>query len=125
MTEQLLNHAEIGAALQQVRRKRVAQRVRADPGSGARGRHVAADDAVDAAHGEAAAPVVDEERIALADAGRGGRRAALEIAAQRARRARIERHEPLFPSFPEHTDHLAGEVDVIESETRELAHAQA
>ena len=31
MSEQLLDDAQVGAALEQVRRERVAQRVRADP----------------------------------------------------------------------------------------------
>ena len=71
--QQLLDRSQIRATFQQVRRKRVAQGVRADAQPGARLRHVAADDSIDATPGEPAAAVVDKERIVPSRArSRGG-----------------------------------------------------
>ena len=63
MAEQLLDRPKVGAALQQVRRKGVAQRMRADARARAERGHVASHQPIDAAYGEPSAAVVHEERI--------------------------------------------------------------
>ena len=68
VTEQLLDRAEISAALEEVRRERMAQRVRAD--AVAFGDHsVPTHQAVDAPDGEAPASIVQEERFACGPRG--------------------------------------------------------
>ena len=64
MPEQLLDDAQVGPALEQMRRERVAQRVRADPlgEAGARGR--ALDRGPGLLAGEPAAAIAEEERPA-------------------------------------------------------------
>ena len=63
VSEQLLNRAKIRTALQQMRRKRMPQRVRAHAGSHAARRRVPAHETVDAANGKTCAAIVDEQRI--------------------------------------------------------------
>ncbi len=63
VSQQFLNRAQVGASLQQVGGERMAERVRADRSRGARHRCIVAHEAVDAAHAEARATVVEEERI--------------------------------------------------------------
>ena len=63
VSQQLLDGAQVGSALQQMRGKRVAQRVRADAHPGAALGHVATKQPVDAAIGQPRAAVVDEQRI--------------------------------------------------------------
>jgi hypothetical protein len=64
MTEELLNRAKIGAALQQMGCERVPERVRADPGSRAGRRDMAANQPIDASRRETAAAIVHKQRIA-------------------------------------------------------------
>src|SRR5947207_14521424 len=64
VAEKLLNGAQIGAALQQVRRERMPQRVRTDPRARAARGDVTPHEAIDAAHGEPRAAVVHKQRIA-------------------------------------------------------------
>src|SRR5436853_447741 len=71
--EQLLNRPEIGATLEQVCGKRVAQCVRADAEPGAAPWHVARYEALHAAPGEAPSPEVHEERFPHVRAFRGAR----------------------------------------------------
>ena len=52
VAEQLLDRAQVGAALQQMRRERVAERVRADAGARAARRDVAPHEPVDAPRGQ-------------------------------------------------------------------------
>src|SRR5438093_250277 len=99
VAEQLLDHPEVGAVVEQVRGERVAQRVRAHAARDAGGADRAPDDRMDRAHAEPPAPMVDEDRPAA-----GG--APPEIGVQRARgrqlasdgdrveAARVERGEP-------------------------------
>ena len=63
VAEQLLDRAQVGAALQQMGRERVAQRVRADAHARAALRDVAPQQAIDAAAGQPRPAIVDEERI--------------------------------------------------------------
>ena len=73
--EQLLDRAQIGAALQQVRGEGMPERVRADAEARAAGRDVACDEALHAAPREPCAARGDEQRIAAALAfGRDDRR---------------------------------------------------
>ena len=65
VAEQLLDGPEIGAALQQVRRERMAQRVRADAGPLRAVRDVAPHQPIDAAAAQAGAAIVHEQRIAV------------------------------------------------------------
>ena len=84
MAEQLLNRAQVGAALQQVRRERVPQRVRTDAEPRAARRHVAPHQPIDAADGQPA------RRGSSRTAGRASRR--LDAAAGvEPRRVRDER----------------------------------
>src|SRR5918993_1762371 len=62
VAEQLLDRAQVGAALEQVRGKRVAQRVRADAEPGAALPHVLAHESIDAPRREAVSLVVQEQR---------------------------------------------------------------
>src|SRR4051812_14570396 len=64
VAEQFLNDAEIGPALQQVRRKRMAQRVRTDSQPRAARRDVLPHETIDAPHGQPSAAIVHEQRIA-------------------------------------------------------------
>jgi len=62
VAEQFLNRAQIGAGLEQMGRKRVAQRVRADAAGDRRLPHVLANDAIDAPGGETAAAQIQKKR---------------------------------------------------------------
>ena len=61
--EQLLDRAQVGASLEQVRGEGVSQRVRADAESRAARRDVARDETLHASPGEAGAAEVEEERL--------------------------------------------------------------
>jgi hypothetical protein len=63
MTQEFLNGPEIGATLQQVRRERMPQGMRAHPGADAAGEGVPSDEAIHAPYGQACASIVDEQRI--------------------------------------------------------------
>jgi hypothetical protein len=62
MAEELLDVAQVGAALQQVRRAAVAERVRGDADVDAGGLGVGADEVLDALGVEPCPPGRDEER---------------------------------------------------------------
>src|SRR5262245_32829127 len=63
VAEQFLNRTKIGAALKQVRRERVAQRVRADTEPCAAGRHVTRHETLHASPRQAGATEVEEQRV--------------------------------------------------------------
>ena len=65
VSQQLLDGPQVGAALQQVRRKRMSERVRADAQARAALRDISAQEAIHAAASEARPPVVDEQWILL------------------------------------------------------------
>ena len=139
VAEQLLNRAQVGAALQQVRRKRMAQRVRADAEPRAARGDVAADQPIDAADAQPRPAVVHEQRLAVAPRRRlagpspapGERRLAdgqllpiLQVVANRRGRAGVERHQPLLPALAQHPRHPRAQVDVVEVEAGQLAEPQ-
>src|SRR5215470_5440528 len=63
VAEKLLDRTQIRAPLQQMRRKRVAQGVRAHARPHAAGRGIAAHETVDAAYCKSGSAIVDEERF--------------------------------------------------------------
>src|ERR1051325_2186462 len=65
VAEQFLNGTQIGAALEQMRRERMPERVRADSHPLARRRDVLAADAIDAARSQPSAAKVHEQRISV------------------------------------------------------------
>jgi hypothetical protein len=65
VAEQLLDGAQIGAALQEVAGERVPKGVRADAESRAATRHVARDQALHAAARQPASPRIHKHRIAF------------------------------------------------------------
>ena len=143
MAEQLLDRAQVGAALQQMGRERVAQRVGADAHARAALRDVAPQQAIDAAAGQPRAAVVDEQRVrvfagfarfgetreALA-VGRGGSRVATMAARSfihafnAATGALVERQDSFLAALPHHADHPIAEVEILEVDRDELAQAQ-
>ena len=64
MPEEFLYGTQVGARFEQMGRKRVAERVRADSVPGAAGGHVTPDQFVDAARGQPPSAVVQEQRVA-------------------------------------------------------------
>src|SRR5215831_11851971 len=108
-----------------MRRERVSERVRADAARDGRRAHVAADDAVDAARGDAAAAKIEEERLTPARltcrGGRVARRAlsdwsatgdVLQHRTNRRSRGPVERHEPLLPALASHAHDATRQVHV-------------
>ena len=65
VAQQLLNHTQIGAALQQVGRKGMAQRMRTDVGERAEHRNVPAQQPIDAPPGEPPPARVDKQGIVI------------------------------------------------------------
>ncbi len=111
MAEELLDRSQVGAALEQVGRERVAQAVRV---------------ANEAAQGRRVEPVSarrEEERIV--GAARELRARLAEIARHEARRLLAERHDPVLSAFAEaHVDELLLEVDVGQVKPDSLSAAQ-
>ena len=116
-----------------MRGERVPQRVRADPHLRARAADVAPHEPVDAARGQAAAAVVEKERVAggppaprpvRPGRGRPQRAPILQIAAHRRGRRPVERQHALLAALPAHAQHPAAQIDVFEVQTDQLAQAQ-
>ena len=148
MAEQLLDRAQVGAALQQVRRERVPQRVRADaeaacctPRRSARTSRSTLRAGQPRRRGSSRTAARRRRsrlraRRSGAPAARASRRrrwrcgadaAARDPAATRAapsRSLRVERHEPLLAALAEHPHHPRAQVDVLEVEPDQLAQAQ-
>ena len=118
MTEELLDRAQVGARVEQVRGERVPQRVGAHAPRDPRGRGAPPYDRVDRPRRQPAAPMVREERAA-------GRRAVCEVRLERARRRGTEGHDPLLPALTEDPHRPPGAVHGVECEGRELRDAQA
>jgi len=138
VAQEILNRAQVGARLQQMRRERVAECVRADAARDRRLSDVAADDAIDAARGETAAAKIQEERLPSARLTDGGRRVprrppghrsatrdVLEHRPNRLPRWPVERHEPLLPALASHAYDPARQVHVFQIEVDKLAQPQA
>ena len=120
MPEQLLDDPQVGSALEQVRRERVAQRVRADPvgQAGAGGR--ALDRGPGLLAGQPAASIAQEERPA---ADRRdvverdeGRPRTVDPAGQPVERDLADRDEPLLVALADDPDERA--VDVADPRGR-------
>src|SRR6478736_10162086 len=61
--EQLLDASQVSAALEQVRRKRVTERVRRDAETGAAHRDVLADESMDTSRAESLPSIVHKQRV--------------------------------------------------------------
>ena len=124
MAEHHLNRAQIGATLQQVRGKRMAQHVRAERPRQARLAPVCLEDLPEADSSQArAAARVDEQfcrRLALQERGP----ALLQVAGQPCRGLVADRHEALLAALAEAGEVTALEVEVLLAETDHFRHAQ-
>ena len=118
MTEQLLDHAQVRAAVEQVRGERVAQRVRADPTRDAGGARRAPDDRVDRARAQATPARVHED-------GPSVRRAPAEIGVERPRGGSAVRHHALLAALAEDAHRARFAIDRVEIEPGQLGDAQA
>ena len=110
MAEHLLDAAEVGAALEQVRRERVPQQVRVHPAglqTGAVGEPP--EDEERARAGERAAARIEEQVGAVTPV--EVRPADRQVAAQRLGGRPAERDEALLASLAEHADDASLEVD--------------
>ena len=116
MAEQLLDRAQVRAALQQVRRERVAQGVRVDA---ALERGVPRPDAQPAAHvgGRQPAAGLAEEQRRLVAAAREGRAGALEVARERAQRGLAGGNDPRLGALALDAQLLGVEVDRADVES--------
>ena len=134
--EHLLDASQVGAALEQVRRKRVTERVRRDAEAGAAHRDVLADESMDASRAEPLPSIVHEQRVLRSPRPacplrRPGPlqphhlRAVGHVGANGIRRALVERHEPLLAPLAQHTNHACIQVEIVEVEADELAQAEA
>jgi hypothetical protein len=124
VAEHLLDAAEVGAALQQVRGERVAEEVRVDPLGVEPGlRRQAPEDEERAGPCERSALGVEEELgpVAAVEV----RPPAAEVAAQRLDRLAAERDDALLVPLPHATDRATLEVDAAPLEADRLADAQA
>lgn len=122
MTEQRLHVAQIGAAAEQMRRVRVAQRVRgqrnADPMAGV----VDAD--AEAGRLQATAAAIDEERRLVGV--RQHRPRVGEIAIERLGRRGADGHDPIFAAFAGAHEYDAGaEIEIGEIEAYHFSQTQA
>lgn len=123
VAEQFLDRAQVGAALQQVRRKRMPQRMRRDAEARAARRDVLGNEALDAPPAEARAAEIHEQRVhALRTAQKG---AIGEPGANRLLRRLVEGDQPFLRTFPEHAHDAAAQVHIFEIEADKLAEAQA
>ena len=122
MPQELLDHAQVRPALEQVRREAVAQRVRVQAGE-ARDATVLLDDRVHALAREPPPADVEEDRLAGAAAGERAA-AAVEVGGERrGRRAEDGDHALLLP-LANHAEQPLVEQGRAQVEPRELAHAQ-
>ena len=110
MAEQLLDHAQIGAALEQVRRERVAQAVRV------------AEQAADRAGVESTTAGREEERVVRTLRERGP--AVAQVAGEVVRGLLAERHDSFLLALSAQVHRLAVEVHVDEVERDGLGAAQ-
>ena len=124
MAEHLLDAAEVGPALEQVRRERMAEEVGVDPlgieaGLGGESAH----DQERAGAGERAALGVEEDLRAVAAV--EVRPSTREVAAQGFHRLGAQRHDALLVAFADAADEAGVEIDAAALQAHRLAHAQA
>src|SRR3990167_7997793 len=113
VAQQLLDAAQIGPAVKQMRREAVAQAVRADGRRQPGELDVARDEPVHVAHRQALELLADEHGVGHAQL----LRPPSEVGADRLQRGLADRAEPLLLALPAHQD---GARDLIE-----ILHAQA
>src|SRR5262245_54081370 len=128
MPEQLLNRAQIGARLQEMRGKGMTQRVWADPESRAAARNASRHQPLNASAGQSSTPGVDKERLALRLPPPvrvvSGEQGSIGVPlAQSFLSGFVERYDPLFASFAHHAHHPTREIDILQVERNELAQA--
>ena len=127
MAEQLLDHAQVGTAIEQVRRERVAQRVRRHP-LGQSGRPTQPVQAVPkAADPERRAGVVEEHLAPGGDRGPLGedRSAMVEVRLQRGDRRSPEEPDPLLAALADDPDLAPPQVERGEVRGGQLTDPQA
>ena len=127
VAEQLLHHAQVGAALEQVRRERVTQRVRARSARRPDGVDPAADAPPRPARASAAPPWALRKTAPSSPAPRAARagRATVEVPAQRRAAGAAEQELPLLVALADDAQPATLEVDAIDGQARELADAHA
>src|SRR5215208_1399869 len=137
VAEELLDRAQVSAAFEQVRRKRMPQGVRADPEPSATGRHVTCDQSLDAAASQTRPAKVDEQRLALGSGrraegfGGGSGGSGLTAVAKRCAvgeprpngilSGAVERHEPFLCALAHHTHHPRAQVHFLQIDADQLA----
>src|SRR5690349_6988864 len=129
MSEQFLNDPQVGAALEEMRRERVAERVGADPSVQSRTARRGPDDGERLLPGQPAAPVAEEQRSAPFDRRMAQleeeRPAVVEPLTEPVDRDVADRHEPLAVALADDPDEAAVEREVLEVQARRLADAEA
>ena len=114
MPQQLLDGAEIGAALEQVRRERMAERVRRGPiGKPAR-LHPSIDHQPRPARREWSAAGVEEERTASGSSTGEGLATSPEVDGQRLGRRTAEDHLALLVALAQHAQALQSDVEAAQ-----------
>src|SRR5438067_10785525 len=122
VAEHLLDAAQVGAALEEMSRERVAQQVGMDaPGLEPRALGEAAEDQEGAGAGQRASLRVQEELrpVATVEIWASVR----QVAPQRVRRVAADRHDPLLAALAGTSDEAALQVDVGLAEAHRLADA--
>src|SRR5678816_3741363 len=140
VAEQFLDRAQVGTALEQMRREGVPQRVRADPEPRTAQTDVAGHQPLHASARQAGTPEVNEQRVTLCLRAlralrvlrvlRGSQLAEQRIPVfqpprERLLRRVVEWNNPLLRALPHHPHHPGAQVDVLNVEADKLAQAQA
>src|SRR5574341_205129 len=118
VTEELLDHPEVRPRVEQVRRERVPERVRAHPPGNAGRGGAPPHDRVDRARRQPAAAAIHEERATRVPA-------SAEVRLERAGGRAAERDHPLLAPLAEDPHRPGAPVHVVEVEPHELGHAQS
>src|SRR6476659_4222659 len=125
MSKQFLNDPQVGAALEEMRRERVAEGMRADPPAQSRGASRRPDDRERLLPGEPSATVAEEQWPAMADRRvaqvEQQRPALVEPAPEPVDRDVADRHEPFAIALPDDPHEAAVEREVLDVESRRLA----
>src|SRR3954447_4826145 len=123
VAEELLDAAEVGAGVEEMRSERVAHRVRRNAGAQRRFANVAVEEPPYASRRDPLSAIVDEERRLL-DVG-DERAANREPRADRLLRLRSERHDPLLRSFAAYFHQSRAKLDIIDVDSDKFADAQS
>jgi hypothetical protein len=116
VTQELLYSSEVGSSLEQVRGKRVAQRVRSDPLLACQSNHLASDEPSNRSICQSTTVSIDEHRIRL----RGPLATHSEIVFDGSVSGSTEWHEPLFPSLAQESDKTARRIELGQIESHEF-----